>query len=98
MMARSPASLSIASPDRSPLVAPRGRLVDAPAIVKRFFTDAEGTALVTPRWVRDNMPHKIELSYSRVAWYDGDVQRVIDEAARTGVRLRDVRLTFDKSA
>lgn len=95
---RPAAALSLATTDRSPLVIPRGRLIDAPKIVKRFFTDDEGNAVVNARWVRDNMPYKIPLSHSRVVWYDGDVERVIAEAARLGVPVKSVKLADIESA
>lgn len=71
---------------------PRGRLIDAKKIIARFFTDDEGRSAVTHRWVRDNMPYKIPLSHSRVMWYDGDVERIIAEAARLSIPLKSVRL------
>jgi hypothetical protein len=38
------------------------------------------------------MSYRIHLSHSRVAWYDQDVERIIDAARRQGVKLNDVRL------
>lgn len=78
-----------------PLVAPRGRLIMAEGIVKRHYLDAEtGKPLVSTRWVRDNMPYKLSLSHSRVAWYENDVAAVIAESQRTGAHVKDVRLDY----
>lgn len=91
-MTRNATGLAVIPAERPRLDAPRGRLIDAKAIVDRFFIDPDGRKLVTQRWVRDNMPHKIPLSHSRVVWYDGDVERVLVEAARTGRPIRDINL------
>lgn len=74
---------------------PRGRLIMAESIVTRHYRDAEtGEPMVTPRWVRDNMPYKQQLSHSRVAWYENDVEAIIAEAARLGIPIKQVKLSY----
>lgn len=56
-----------------PLPRPRGPLMSAAEIVRRFFTTESGVALVTDKWVRDTVAGKIRLSHSKVAWFRDDV-------------------------
>jgi hypothetical protein len=83
------------TPPAPPVEAPRGRLISAEGIVRRFYLDAETSeAIVDARWVRDNMPYKQRLSHSRVAWFDADVEAIIAEARRSGKLIKDVRLDY----
>jgi hypothetical protein len=74
-------------PDRT-----RGRLMDAKRVVKLFFTDTEGHRAVTSRWVNENMPHRIKLSHSRIAWQEKDVEEIIAMSQRKGIPINEVRL------
>lgn len=83
------------TPPVAPLDPPRGRLISAEGIIQRYYTDSETKKkLVTPRWIRDNMPYRQKLSRARVAWYDNDVEAVVAEAARSGVQIKDVKLDY----
>lgn len=94
-MPQNPApDLAVIRDEGPALRVPRGRPIDAAAIVRRFFTDADGKALVTTRWVRDNMPYKVSASHSRVFWYDTDVEAVLTEARRQNIPIKDVRLSY----
>lgn len=74
---------------------PRGRLIQAESIITRHYTDAEtGQALVSPRWVRDNMPYKQKLSHCRVAWYSGDVDEIVAISRRDRLFVKDVKLDY----
>jgi hypothetical protein len=84
--------IALVDDQRQALILPRGRFIDAERIVQKHFLDDKDLPIVTPRWVRDNMPYKIQLSHSRVAWYDGDVLRILAEASRLGIPLKEVKL------
>lgn len=83
------------TPPSSPLDPPRGRLISAEGIIQRWYTDpVTKKALVNVRWVRDNMPYRQKLSRAKLAWYDADVEAIVDEAARSGVHIKDVKLDY----
>lgn len=92
-MSTSTRPIALVPDQRHPLVIPRGRFISAERIVQKHFLDDEDRPLVNARWVRENMPYKLQLSHSRVAWYEGDVVRILAEASRLGVPLKDVKLS-----
>lgn len=63
----------------SPLAAiPKPRpVIDAAGIVARYYTQSDGTPIVTERWVRQRIPGKFRPSYSVVYWYVDEVERFI---------------------
>ena len=65
--------LSVVEP-RRPVAPTRGPLLTAATIVRDYFTEPDGHAMVSERWVRANAPNKVRLSYNRVAWYRDDVE------------------------
>lgn len=88
----SPKGVDLVRDEKLRIDVPRGRPIDAAGIVRRFFTDGDDKALATERWVRDNMPHKIAASHSRVFWYDADVEQIMAIARRDNRKIKDVRL------
>ena len=52
---------------------PRGPLMSAEEVADVCFS---GT--VRPKWVRENVPHKIQLGHSTVRWYRDDVLAYIE--------------------
>lgn len=57
----------------APIPAPRGPMLSPDAVVREFFTQPDGSAIVSAKWVRENLPGKIRLSHSKVVWYRDDV-------------------------
>lgn len=78
---------------------PRGRLISAEGIVKRWFIDPEtGCEMMSARWVRDFMPYKQTMSHSRVLWYENDVAAIIAKAREQGIQIRNVKLDYLEGA
>lgn len=45
-----------------------GPWMDAEQIVREFYTDVDGRAVVKARWVRENLPGRVVLSRHVVRW------------------------------
>lgn len=52
---------------------PRGPLMTAEQVAEVCFSGS-----VKPKWVRENVPHKVRLGHSTVRWYRDDVLAYIE--------------------
>ncbi|MDB4874418.1 MAG: hypothetical protein JWM41_864 [Gemmatimonadetes bacterium] len=87
--------LTLEPSDHPPVEQPRGRMVDAKAIVEHFYTVEENGVTkrqVSARWVREHMPYKMPMSHSRVFWYLNDVVEILAESRRLRIPIKEVTL------
>lgn len=64
----------VSTPAPGEFRAPRGPIVDAHWIIRHYHTDPDtGEAKVSPKWVRENIPGKVRVSYNVVGWFRDSV-------------------------
>lgn len=70
-----------------PVTPPRGRIISAEKIANEFMG-----GIVSPKFVRQNFPYKIDLGQSRIGWHERTVVEVLEYAERHKVKVADVKL------